>query len=156
MSGFESTAYLKFINCSMFSLAFVAGSLQGHWWGFSSRNYLVWSIFFLMNVFIALKGTHFFFFCFYFLFCSGFIAKRPPKRHLRRKHCPFISFTASERQGTKQNAITVISSGVHKQVNKPHSWWLGNSWWLFSDPSVIRITISYCRNEADLLTNKYW
>ena len=26
---------------SMFSLAFVAGSLQGHWWGFISRNYLV-------------------------------------------------------------------------------------------------------------------
>ena len=46
-------------NCSMFPLAFVAGSLQGHWWGFISRNYVVWPIFFLMNVFIALKGTHF-------------------------------------------------------------------------------------------------
>ena len=46
-------------NCSMFSLAFVAGSLQGNWWGFISRNYVVWPIFFLMNVFIALKGTHF-------------------------------------------------------------------------------------------------
>ena len=43
----------------MFPLAFVAGSLQGHWWGFISRNYVVWPIFFLMNVFIALKGTHF-------------------------------------------------------------------------------------------------
>ena len=46
-------------NCSMFPLAFAAGSLQGHWWGFISRNYVVWPIFFLMNIFIALKGTHF-------------------------------------------------------------------------------------------------
>ena len=46
-------------NCSMFPLAFVAGSLQGHWWGFISRNYVVWPIFSLMNVFIALKGTQF-------------------------------------------------------------------------------------------------
>ena len=45
----------------MFPLAFVAGSLQGHWWGFISQNYVVWPIFFLMNVFIALKGTHFWF-----------------------------------------------------------------------------------------------
>ena len=43
----------------MFPLAFVAESLQGHWWGFISRNYVVWPIFFLVNVFIALKGTHF-------------------------------------------------------------------------------------------------
>ena len=28
-------------NCSMFPLAFVAGWLQGHWWGFISRNYVV-------------------------------------------------------------------------------------------------------------------
>ena len=47
--------------CSMFPLAFVAGSLQGHWWGFISRNYVVWPIFFRMNVFIALKGTHIWF-----------------------------------------------------------------------------------------------
>ena len=45
----------------MFPLAFFAGSLQGHWWGFISRNYVVWPIFCLMNVFIALKGTHFLF-----------------------------------------------------------------------------------------------
>ena len=43
----------------MFPLAFVADSLQGHWWGFISRNCVVWPIFFLMNVYIALKGTHF-------------------------------------------------------------------------------------------------
>ena len=48
-------------NCSMFHLAFFARSLQGHWWGFISRNYVVWPIFCLMNVFIALKGTHFWF-----------------------------------------------------------------------------------------------
>ena len=46
-------------NCSMFPLAFVAGWLQGHWWGFISRNYVVWPTFFLTNVFIALKGSHF-------------------------------------------------------------------------------------------------
>ena len=48
-------------NCSMFPLAFVAGWLQGHWWGFISRNYVVWPTFLLMNVFIALKGSHFWF-----------------------------------------------------------------------------------------------
>ena len=41
--------------------AFVSGSLQGHWWGFISRNYVVWPSFFLTNVFIALKGTNFLF-----------------------------------------------------------------------------------------------
>ena len=46
----------------MFSLAFVAGWLQGHWWGFVSRNYVVWPTFFHMNVFIALKGSHFWFY----------------------------------------------------------------------------------------------
>ena len=45
----------------MFPLAFIARSLQGHWWGFISWNYVVWPIFFLVNVFIALKGTHFLF-----------------------------------------------------------------------------------------------
>ena len=46
----------------MFPLAFVAGWLQGHRWGFFSRNYVVWPTFFLMNVFIALKGSHFWFY----------------------------------------------------------------------------------------------
>ena len=49
-------------SCSMFPLAFVAGWLQGHWWGFISRNYVVWPTFFLMNFFIALKECHFWFF----------------------------------------------------------------------------------------------
>ena len=44
-------------NCSMFPLAFVAGWLQGHWWGFISWSYVVWPTFFLVNVFIALKGS---------------------------------------------------------------------------------------------------
>ena len=45
---------LNLQTCSMFPLAFVAVSLQGHRWGFISRNYVVWPIFFLMNYFIAL------------------------------------------------------------------------------------------------------
>ena len=49
-------------NCNMFPLAFVAGWLQGHRWGFIGRNYVVWPTFFLMNVFIALKGSHFWFY----------------------------------------------------------------------------------------------
>ena len=60
----------------MFPLAFVAGWLQGHWWGFISRNYVVWPTFLLMNVFIALKGSHFWFlFCFYmfFYFSGGYL-----------------------------------------------------------------------------------
>ena len=46
---------------AVFPLAFIAGWLQGHWWGFISRNYVVWPIFLLINVFIALKGSHFWF-----------------------------------------------------------------------------------------------
>ena len=42
-----------------FPLAFVAKSIQGHWWGFLSRNVEVWPIYFLTKVFTALKGTHF-------------------------------------------------------------------------------------------------
>ena len=50
---------LRTAYCSVFPLAFAARSLQGHWWGFISRNYVVWPTFLLMNVFIALKGSHF-------------------------------------------------------------------------------------------------
>ena len=53
--------FLKNFPFSMFPLAFVAGWLQGHWWGFISRNYVVWPTFLLMNVFITLKGSHFWF-----------------------------------------------------------------------------------------------
>ena len=56
----------------MFPLAFVAGWLQGHWWGFISRNYVVWPTFLLMNVFIALKGSHFWFLFLFYLFGPRF------------------------------------------------------------------------------------
>ena len=46
---------------AVFPLAFIAGWLQGHWWGFIIRNYVVWPTFLLMNIFIALKGSHFWF-----------------------------------------------------------------------------------------------
>ena len=39
------------IDCLFEILAFVAGSLQGHWWGFISRNYVVWPIFFFYECF---------------------------------------------------------------------------------------------------------
>ena len=61
----------------MFPLAFVAGWLQGHWWGFISRNYVVWPTFLLMNVFIALKGSHF-----WFLFIIWPICTTLPIRHI--------------------------------------------------------------------------
>ena len=35
--------------------------LEGHSWGFISRKYAVWPTFLLMNVFIDLKGSHFWF-----------------------------------------------------------------------------------------------
>ena len=52
-------------NCSMFPLAFlrcrvIIGSLMR----LNSRNYIVWPILFLMNVFIALKEIHFWFLLF--------------------------------------------------------------------------------------------
>ena len=59
-------------NYSMFPLAFVAGSLQGCWWGFVGRSCLVWPVFFLMNVFIALNGTHFLsFICLHCSWCCA-------------------------------------------------------------------------------------
>ena len=53
----NSIMYAGTVRCH--KRAFVAGWLQGHWWGFISRNYVVWPTFLLMNVFIALKGSHF-------------------------------------------------------------------------------------------------
>ena len=43
-------------------------------WGFISRNYVVWPTFFLMNVFIALKGSHF-----WFLYSLSSIARAVPR-----------------------------------------------------------------------------
>ena len=34
----------------MFPLAFVAGWLQGHWWGFISRNYVVWPFLWMFSL----------------------------------------------------------------------------------------------------------
>ena len=60
-SLFESTACLKFAKLQYVSSGFrcqvIAGSLRC----FISRNYVVWPTFLLMNVFIALKGSHFWF-----------------------------------------------------------------------------------------------
>ena len=53
---------------SCFLLAFVAKSLQNYWWGFFRRNFEVWSIYFLTNVFTALKGTPFCIFIYNILF----------------------------------------------------------------------------------------
>ena len=52
---------LEIRKIAVFPLAFIAGWLQGYWWGFISRIYVVWPTFLLMNVFIALKGSHFWF-----------------------------------------------------------------------------------------------
>ena len=89
----------------MFPLAFVAEWLQDHWWGFISRNYVVWPTFLLMNVFIALKGSHFWF---SFMYCITEIVKRidlnlvtltkflrpPHNKDCENEHCPqSISWT---------------------------------------------------------------
>ena len=80
ISVFELTAYLNSQNCSMFLLAFVAGSLQGHWWGFISRNYVVWQISFLMNVSLHLKELSFDFYLhsLQLVLCSVAAVKRLP------------------------------------------------------------------------------
>ena len=59
----------------MFPLAFVAGSPKCHWWGFISQNYVVWPIFFLMNVFIALN--------FLFLFPSESLLHNPRQSYTK-------------------------------------------------------------------------
>ena len=74
-------------NCSMFPLAFVAGWVQGHWWGFISRNYVVWPTFLLMNVFIAFKGSHF-----WFLF--DFTAAGVAPCGGRKKVSPYVNHSA--------------------------------------------------------------
>ena len=61
ISVFESTAYLKFAKLQYVSSGFRCRVITGHWWGFISLNYVVWPTFFLINVFIALKGFHFWF-----------------------------------------------------------------------------------------------
>ena len=58
ISWYSAVAYVTKICFRSFRLLI---RVQGHWWGFISRNYVVWPIFLLMNVFIALKGSHFWF-----------------------------------------------------------------------------------------------
>ena len=82
-------------NCSMFPLAFVAGWLQGHWWGFISRNYVVWPTFLLISVFIALKGSHFWFLFKFWPdqtnhFAFGVICPRLLKKAIVDITCPWL------------------------------------------------------------------
>ena len=61
----EKTFKLAQENVRKLDIKRNAGWLQGHWWGFISRNYVVWPTFLLTNVFIALKGSHFWFLFFF-------------------------------------------------------------------------------------------
>ena len=56
---FQFLPIVMIVDMKMFAQS-ARRALQGHWWGFISRNYLVWPTF-LINVFIALKGSHFWF-----------------------------------------------------------------------------------------------
>ena len=80
---------------ALFPLAFIAGWLQGHWWGFISRNYVVWPTFLLMNVVIALKGSHF-----WFLFSEQF--RKLIIRYKRIGYNPYVM---------RQTACLVINLG---------------------------------------------
>ena len=73
----------------MFPLAFVAGWLQGHWWGFISRNYVVWPTFLLMNVFIALKRISFLIFICY---CKWYIKRQWYGNHWEVRHFHHLQF----------------------------------------------------------------
>ena len=81
LSKCRTNSQRKSQNCSLFPLAFLARWLQGHWWGFISRNYVVWPTFFLMNVFIALKGSHFWFYISYMVCTLNGIYKQYNKLH---------------------------------------------------------------------------
>ena len=61
--------------------SFRCRSLQGHWWGSISRNFVVWPIFFLMNVFIDLKGTHIWFL---FAFTAAGVVQCGGRKHVPR------------------------------------------------------------------------
>ena len=57
-SFFKSTAYSKLRNISMFfSRAFVQRICQGHWCCLSSRNFDVWPMFLLVEMFSVREGT---------------------------------------------------------------------------------------------------
>ena len=97
---------------AVFPLAFIAGWLQGHWWGFISRNYVVWPTFLLMNVFIALKGSHFWFLfdgdgvrfppLIEYRFGSSWFNQQQPMASMARSHC-MITFNLTIWAATWQN-----------------------------------------------------
>ena len=106
ISVFESTAFLKFVKLQYVSSAFVAGSLQGHWWGFISWNYVVWPIFFLMNVFIAHKKTHYtpgIYAAGYIVFVFPFV-----RSYVRSFVCSFVR--------TSVSFVELLQSFTYKQL----------------------------------------
>ena len=94
----------------MFPLAFVAQSLQGHWWGFISRNYVVWPIFFLMNVFIALKGTHFWIL---FTFTESI---QCTKQRIWVWFSLFVNLSMDMTKGSLSSKVIIMSSEFQKRL----------------------------------------
>ena len=111
----------------MFHLAFVAGSLQGHWWGFVSRNYVVWPIFFLTNVFIAFKGTHFFIFIFLrFCACRGPLGSLDGLVHVKWQYSGLAWYIC---------ITSMCTHGPHRAPYSPTRLIL----WVFASPCWIRM-----------------
>ena len=120
--------------CSMFPLAFVALWLQGHWWGFISRNYVVWSTFLLMNVFIALKGSHYWFLFYLIWHVWGFLLAICPNTeqyyHSDRVQASIFTkglFWGSSAKLVKVQTPTYLSMGKfgHTRVV---NWWPSTRW----------------------------
>ena len=100
---------------AVFPLAFIAGWLQGHWWGFISRNYVVWPTFVLMNAFIALKGSHFWFlfFCLPLLLATFTVPCRivfamPEDLEMWPYHLSFRFFTMVRRSSCTPTAFWIL------------------------------------------------
>ena len=122
----------------MFPLAFVAGWLQGHWWGFISRNYVVWPTFLLVNVFIALKGSHFWFLsivhrtssvCQHFQTSSPQKALGQFKPNLMRRLCGRRNESSFEWSChmTKMAAMPIYGENLKKSSSlEPNRWWSWN------------------------------
>ena len=138
ISVFESTAYLKFAKLQYVSSGFVAGWLQGHWWGFISRNYVVWPTFFLMNVFIALKGSHFWFYIHPRVLKELATELGPAFAHLFQQS---IDTGEIPKEGSLANICTLFRKSDGSLACKYHSvsltcvpWKLlkyhGSSWWI--------------------------
>ena len=116
-------------NCSMLPLAFVAGWLQGHWWGFISRNYVVWPTFLIMNVFIALKGSHFWFLWVNIIWASSWdygTNHIGDQRRLRR-----ACASAQSRQSLRCShtwSMEVDEGPTKKQTFSPTEWLRMRAW----------------------------